>query len=313
MSLWSAPCFDLPLRAHDRHAFLPEFMNSGTDSFYACGSDPKKKPCNSKTHFVIWTMAHPLVIEELNCGGTGDPAVINEAADLAARAFWNDPLYQYLYRSEQQRRELLARHFLAYLSGAVRVRVFGVRNAATGRLVSFAAYIPQPGSQWNEQWDEFMSQHAVTCSRLEFCDGAAVHARLEVCSAHWGAELHDETCWYLLLLVTDPAHHGQGHGRALVAHGKRHAKLAGCGVDLDASHATLGVPFYESLGFAAVERWQAPHMPNRELLRECGCANIDACAHRENTLHLSPLCVYMRLPPEQLRDDASVESWPAPR
>lgn len=254
-------------------------------------------------------MAHP--IEELNCGGAGDATVIDECATLAARAFWNDPLYQFLYRSESQRRELLASHFRAYLSGAVPVRVFGIRNAATGQLISFAAFIPQPGSQWNEQWDDYMAQHAVACAHLEFCDGAAVHARLEVCAAHWDAELHDETTFYLLLLVTDPGHHGQGHGRALVGHGKRHAKRAGCGLDLDACNAAIGVPFYQSLGFAVVERWQAPHTPNRELLRQCGCADTEACVHRENTSHLSPVCVYMRLSPEQLRDDASVEPWPA--
>jgi GNAT superfamily N-acetyltransferase len=193
----------------------------------------------------------------------------------------------------------------------VPLRAFGIRDAHSRRLVSFAAFIPQPGSQWNEKWDAFMERHAAACARLEFCDGAAVHARLVECDKHWGAEPMDEEYWYLLLLVTDPAHHGRGLGRALVAHGKRFAKGAGCGVDLEASHADLGVPFYASQRFQVASRWQAPHAANCELLHACGCGDASACEHCECSAHLAPVCHYMQVTREQLRADSTVEPLPA--
>ena len=250
------------------------------------------------------------VIEDLRLGVDGDADDIDAAVALAARAFWDDPLFTYMYRSDQQRRALLAMQFRSYLDGAVPLRAFCIRDAQSGQLVSFAAFVPQPGSQWNEKWDAFMEQHAAACARLEFCDGAAVHARLVDCEKHWSAELMDETYWYLLLLATDPAHHGRGHGRALVAHGKRFAKSAGCGVNLEACNADRGIPFYASQRFQVVSQWQAPHAANRELLHACGCADASSCEHRECSAHLAPVCHYMQVTPEQLRADSSIE--PAP-
>lgn len=250
-------------------------------------------------------------IEELRLGADGATADIDEAAALAARAFWDDPLYTYLYRSEQQRKALLAPHFRSYLDGGVPLRAFGIRDALTGRLVAFAAFIPQPGSQWNDKWDAFMEQHAAACARLEHCDGSAVHARLVECDKHWSAEKMDEEYWYLLLLATDPAHHGRGHGRALVAHGKRFAKRAGCGVDLEACNMERGVPFYAAQRFNVEAHWQAPHASNRELLHACACTAADgACEHRECSPHSAPVCVYMKITPEQLQADASIEAAP---
>lgn len=250
-------------------------------------------------------------VEDLRLGADGAAVDLDEAASLAARAFWDDPLYTYLYRSDQQKKALLASQFRAYLDGCVPLRAFGIRDAHSGRLVSFAAFIPQPGSQWNDKWEAFMERHAAACARLAHCDGGPIHARLVECEEHWGAEKLDERYWCLLLLATDPEHQGRGHGRALVAHGKRFAKRAGCGVALDSSNIERGVPFYASQGFDVGSHWQAPHASNRELLRACACAaDASACEHRECSPHSSPVSISMKITPEKLRADSSIE--PAP-
>jgi GNAT superfamily N-acetyltransferase len=232
---------------------------------------------------------------------------LEDAIALLTRAFWNDPLYTWLYRSEQQRHHFLNHHFRSYMSGAVPLRTLVVRDATTGALLSLASFIPQPGVQWDSQmWDNYIEEHRSLCDTIPFADGDAIHHRLVEVDKHWSSGPLDQTYWYLLVLVTDPAHAGHGYASALVARGKQLAKAAGCGVSLEACNERVGVPYYQRLGFEIDEYYTAPHFENQPLKQACPCESDSACPHRECATCLAPVCVYMTIEPERLQADESV-------
>ena len=167
---------------------------------------------------------------------------VDALAKLSGRAFFTDPLYEYVFPDAATREALAAWELGGIVHYGVR---FGEAYAAPD-LSGCAVWLP-PGQ--TDFTLERMAEIGMQDSAAHI--GVGPEERLmrfitesEECHGRVAADLH----WYLVLLVVDPARQEEGIGSALLAAGLERADAEGYAVYLEATNP-LNVPFYQKRGF----------------------------------------------------------------
>ncbi len=163
-------------------------------------------------------------------------------AKLSARAFFNDPLYEYIF-PDAATREILAAWELGNIAE------YGIRFGevyATSTLSGCAIWLPPGETDFTEVR---MGEVGMLNSPAYF--GAESEERLtafmtesEECHRRVAPHPH----WYLVLLGVDPARQGEGIGSALLAAGLAKADASRFPVYLETA-SPHNVPFYQRRGF----------------------------------------------------------------
>jgi GNAT superfamily N-acetyltransferase len=168
------------------------------------------------------------------------------AIETIARAFLGDPVAHWAWPEESRRLSAMRRLARAFGGGA-----FDHASAfCTKGFIGVALWLP-PGVHPDE--DELVSVINST---------AAPDLRDEVLGTfEQMASFHpNEPHWHLPLIGVNPAHQGQGHGDALLAHTLKFCDRAGVAAYLEAS-SERSVPLYRRHGFEPLGAIQAGSSP----------------------------------------------------
>ena len=179
----------------------------------------------------------------------------DEAVDLAARAFHEDPLFTHLHPDPAARPREFAIEHAAYL----RRLYFPVGNAESavvdGRLAGIALWLP-PNALSGLEWREWLCIPAL----LRAVGWSRTRSMLREYAAFNEAFPTDLRFHYLGLLAVDPSVQGQGVGSALLTAGLARADAESVGAYLETG--TPGnVAFYERHGFSVVREIVPPTAP----------------------------------------------------
>lgn len=177
-------------------------------------------------------------------------ADLDDAAEILAQAFHDDPLQRYAFPDEDERRRLSPGHFRVPLEYGLR---FGTVHVAPGAGVIVA--LP-PGA--TEITPERAEEGGIT--RLPSIIGAEPAAR--VMSVLAAAEpMHHRHApgphWYVMVLGVAPDAQGTGVGRALLESIFAEADPARHPVYLETAQPR-NIAFYGHMGFAVVEQDREP-------------------------------------------------------
>ena len=172
------------------------------------------------------------------------------AADLAARAFFDDPLFRFVYPDPARRRGGFAREHEAYIRHVYRPVGLAEVAEVDGALAGVALWLP-PGAR-STWWRELLTMptlaRAVGLRRLPL----ALRA-YRAFDASWP----DGRFGYLGLLAVAPEAQGRGVGRALVQSGLARADTERAATYLETG-TRRNVAFYERLGFRVTGRIALP-------------------------------------------------------
>jgi GNAT superfamily N-acetyltransferase len=177
-----------------------------------------------------------------------DRAMINTAADTLARAFVDDPMFEWVFPDPATRRQKLAVLNRIPLEFGLRSGLM-VTQSDNGRGVAIWL---RPGQSLTPMG---MARSGMLTApfRVGFASlGRFARANATMEPVHKKA-MGDLPHWQLLIVAVDPDLQGQGHGAALVRQGLDRVDRDGLPCYLDTSKAA-NVPFYEYLGFAAVDQ-----------------------------------------------------------
>jgi ribosomal protein S18 acetylase RimI-like enzyme len=178
---------------------------------------------------------------------------IREAIEVAARAFYDDPLFVHVHPDPDRRLDAFAREHRAYVRHMY--RPYGVNEVAEadGRVVGLALWLP-PGVR-PPAWRDLLTLPALARS-------VGLRRLLWVLQDYraFDAVLPEAPHWYLGLLAVDPEAQGRGVGGALVRRGLARADRDGVGTFLETGTET-NVAFYERLGFRVTGPIPLPHGP----------------------------------------------------
>jgi len=170
---------------------------------------------------------------------------VRRAADLAARAYDDDPLYAYMLPNAARRATGLARMHrtvLGHLSAGE--RLWSVRDDE-GRIIAVALWVT-PGAYPLP----LRVQVAQLYGALATFRGHGGGLRRSIAYQRRLLEDHPrEPHWYLWLIVVDPLHQHRGIGTALMELGLREADRAHVGVYLETQSAP-NVDYYRRFGFS---------------------------------------------------------------
>jgi GNAT superfamily N-acetyltransferase len=173
---------------------------------------------------------------EVRVAGRGDAA---EAAEVLARAFYDDPVFSWLVPADGSRERRLRRFFLTELHHES-LRHGAVEVAWVDRRAAGAAVWFPPGAGLGTEvaalpgYLRAFGRRFVNVARFE---SVAVHI-------HPREEPH----WYLLAIGVDPARQGEGVGAALLRSRLRRCDADGLPAYLESSKPG-NVPLYEHFGF----------------------------------------------------------------
>lgn len=181
-------------------------------------------------------------------------AVLDDAAMVAARAFHNDPFFEFLDRRAVTRARGLALFWRASIAAAAaspRTRITGARDK-DGRLVGLSVVMP-PGS-YPLPATAMVRQlvgafRAMVVKPPALVNGARYLFAIE--AAH-----PKEPLWYLMLLVVDPSVQRSGIGVRLQEHMLAAADAEGLDCYLE-TQTPDNVPYYGRFGYS-VERELRP-------------------------------------------------------
>jgi GNAT superfamily N-acetyltransferase len=188
----------------------------------------------------------PVGIEVDVLGRTGKD--FGDAAVVAARAFHNDPFFEFLAPRPLQRSRGLALFCRGYVSALGDAGyVLGARRP-DGRLVGVAAWV-RPGryplsvsSQLRQSAEAFW---ALAIRPRALLDGTKYLLAVE--KAH-----PRERLWYLQLLVVDPSEQRRGIGGLLQRPGLQRADEDGLACYLETQNPD-NLPYYRRFGYDVVE------------------------------------------------------------
>lgn len=183
------------------------------------------------------------------------PGDIEEAAEVLADAFFDDPIQAWLLPDAERRTARLRRVFGAEL----RHHLVGLRSTALalesdrGRIASVAGWTPP--SLWRP------GIRAMSAIGLAYISVLGPRALRGLRFLHRIDRAHPtEPHWYLAVLGTAPVHQGRGHASAALRQ-----VLDRCDNDLVPAYLESSkesnVPFYERHGFQVTERIEVPGVP----------------------------------------------------
>lgn len=174
-------------------------------------------------------------------------SLLDEAGTIQARAFFDDPLFEFVFPDQRDRHERLS--WVMRMGVAYGCR-FGHVETTAGAMLGHAVWLP-PG-QTHVVDDRLAEAGFVEPERHM---GAAALARFgafmeQVSPIH--ERLMPEPHWYLMILGVDPPHQGQRVGSALIQSmlARADAEEARCYLETAKSR---NVPFYRKHGFDVVE------------------------------------------------------------
>lgn len=175
------------------------------------------------------------------------------AAQVAARAFFDDPLFQHVYPNPARRLEGFAREHAIYIRH-IYSRV-GICEVAEhdGHLVGMSLWLP-PGAK-TSAWREWMA-----VPTMLWTIGPRHLMRVLRDYQAFDAVWPEGTFSYLGLLAVDPSAQGRGIGSALVRAGLTRSDRDGVGTFLETG-TVENVGFYERHGFRVTDDVELPYGP----------------------------------------------------
>lgn len=171
---------------------------------------------------------------------------LRPAGILLARAFFDDPLYQYAFPNRGERHRVLPK----LMSAMVRFGMSYGSVRVSGNMRGLAIWLP-PGDGVHfmgilTSWLKEFPLKANPLSLLRFLNAvvhcSSVHDRL-LSSGHW----------YLLKVGTDPTSRGQGLGKTLISDYFAEADRTMVSCYLETFNRDT-LPMYESMGFESLTR-----------------------------------------------------------
>ena len=183
-------------------------------------------------------------------------AGLDEAGEIQARAFFDDPVFTFVFTDETERRERLP--WLMYIGVAYGAR-FGHVDTTSGSMLGHAVWVP-PGDA------------DVTPERL--AEVGFVEAEQRVGSealSRFGAfigqiaptheRLVPEPHWYLMMLGVDPPHQGRGVGGSMIRPTLARADAEGVRCYLETAKER-NLAFYRRHGFEVAAEDDIPDGPH---------------------------------------------------
>lgn len=178
-----------------------------------------------------------------------------EVLAVTARAFWDDPLFDFFARDLLHEYRLLPAFFGLYLrdlrspGGEVWVAEHEGRPRGMAGWLAPGAY---PRSGWHEARRSLRSAGVIARARNRT---KAARLLLEVERRH-----PHEPHWYLVLLATDPSVQGRGIGSALLAPGLEACDRDGLPAYLETQKES-NVSWYARAGFVVSDEVRLPGTP----------------------------------------------------
>ncbi len=171
-----------------------------------------------------------------------EEAGIGQAAQVAARAFFADPLFAACFPDEEQRGRRLTGFMALWLRAALR---YGrVDTCADGAGLSL--WMP-PGKPHLSTWEYLRVGGLQGLAALGWRTALA-QMRIEEAQARAHAELLTQPHWYLWGLAADPDRQRQGIASALLGAGLAQADAQSLPCYLE-TYAAGNLAFYEKRGF----------------------------------------------------------------
>jgi GNAT superfamily N-acetyltransferase len=175
-----------------------------------------------------------------------EEAQVDQAGRVLGRAFWHDPLVEYILPDTERR----ARALPAFMTGGARYgHLFGEVYTSSESIEGAAVWMP-PGS--GEMDEERMTAAGMMEVALAMGD-ESLNKFFSVMGLLDELRKRDagDPFWYLFILGVDPPRQGQGVGGRLIAPVLARADEAGLPCYLE-TMKTRNVPFYRKHGFEIV-------------------------------------------------------------
>jgi GNAT superfamily N-acetyltransferase len=186
---------------------------------------------------------------------------IGEAAEALARAFFDDPLFTYVFPDDELRGRVLPQFMAA---GARMGHLFGEVYTGAESVVGAAIWLPP---NWGEFNDERTAAAGFPAVMKQM--GEEANARFGVAMGEFGA-LHQRDMpaphWYLMILGVDPPRQGIGIGGQLIQPVLARADSDGVACYLETLKAR-NVPFYQRHGFKVLVEGDLPDGPHYWTMR----------------------------------------------
>ena len=174
------------------------------------------------------------------------PGELAPATALAARAFFDDPLFRHIYPDPARRLGGFAREHAAYVRQYYAPYGISEVAEADGALAGLALWLP-PGAE-TPWWRDLL-----TVPALAQAVGLRRLRRVLRDYRAFDEAMPDAPFWYLGLLAVAPEAQGRGVGSALVRAGLARADRDGVGTFLETG-TERNVAFYQRLGFRATRQ-----------------------------------------------------------
>jgi ribosomal protein S18 acetylase RimI-like enzyme len=174
------------------------------------------------------------------------------AANVIARAFFDDPLFMYVVPDATLRQEQL---YIFMEAGCRYGQLFGEAHTTADRVDGVAVWASQGDLDFTPERME-----ASGFGRVSEALGEDAMSRFGAVMAHIGAIHHRDmpaAHWYLFGLGVDPERQGQGIGGQLLQPILRRADAEGLPCYLETQKAR-NVPFYQRHGFEVVVETDVP-------------------------------------------------------
>jgi ribosomal protein S18 acetylase RimI-like enzyme len=174
-------------------------------------------------------------------------SALDEAAEIQARAFFDDPLFSFVFPDERERHARLA--WVMRMGVAYGCR-YGQVDTTADAMLGHAVWLPPGETEVSDdrliaagfvEPERHMGEPALARFGVFMEQVAPIHARLV-----------PEPHWYLMILGVDPPHQGQGVGSALIESMLVRADADGMPCYLETAKPR-NVTFYRKHGFEVIE------------------------------------------------------------
>lgn len=182
-----------------------------------------------------------------------EPRRMDDAAQVLARAFRNDPIARYLFPNDSRRAHLLP----WYLGSAVHYCANYGEVYATEALDGVAAWLPPGKTKVSNYWHMLRSGMLLAPLKVgpaAFSRLMALRAYTEAAHGRWAPGRH----WYLFVLGVEPSSQGQGIGGVLMEPVLARADAQRLPCYLETQYER-NLPFYKRYGFEVAEEGSVPN------------------------------------------------------